>query len=1036
MATNASEDPPLVLEEGTEVSAKFKGAFCEAKIKKVDRIVKCKITLKTTNESQTVNDSNILNATGQKIPLNDLKQGQLVYISKTSEVNPSNLQLATLNRIIDQSVYTVVFNDGDEKCLKRSFIRFKGEKHYLDSETLNNAPLNNPEHFLYPIKSQVKQSPNSSFTESKKQNCGSDIESEAESISNTTCTSLSVKNKKEQGDRENDDEALADGEGDDDNEENISTSSSDDYPPEEKDLFVAQLYKFMDDRGTPMNKVPSINKIDIDLHKLYIIVKKFGGYNKVNKQRSWSDVCKRLGLPSLVSANVINLKSSYKRYLHPYEELHRKLGGSMLVTASSSKRSISSDSKRLFNARYLPQTNQKKSQKNQKKPSENLDQSIQENQEDALNESQEKEFTIESLVNSFQDDGNHQSQEELTLSGMVRNLNENFKKAKKEKEKEKEVKSTNKRLSNSKPKIRRISVDKASEQSKKSKSDEDEDFDDYDEEEDEEEENRVEDEVYNVEPKRKKKAKKNDDGSEESSSTSNTRISKRKSSLSKANDDESENEKKSNESFTKENSSFDQDGKKIYRSCDIELNKIVEVKYGSGKTTYHAKIVQINEENQTMMVHYLGWNNRYDEWIKINQILKVFSDDYGAYKRRKSTKPNLDYSDTRSPAQSSTKSKSSEAKNPKSGKRSSLSSISSSSSSAENKKEPQPIESKEIKVEKKSIVKMRSSDSSSSISSSSDLPITNSSNSSSISSKIKKTLSNDSNILTENDQKSIDLELEKIKNTLPENLLSIKEEIMDFEQKETDQESDLIIEESELDKLNFILSITNELIDNCFILSEQKDKKNEFEKPKSPEYKPKTFCKKDELIPVFTSEMIVSQENKFITKTLINDDLQSPKMEIDIKISVQEFKQNNEEIIKEIPILLEENIKSKPVLNESNLNTTIEVTNNNDNKNFKEKENTNFPVVNKNCNQINSDQNLPKYPFHLIGCKLVGKQKIRFIEEQMRLCREEYAKLKNEMAAIDRKKKKLKRNLLEKSASNSNTNSTAQDETTRIEFKK
>lgn len=53
------------------------------------------------------------------------------------------------------------------------------------------------------------------------------------------------------------------------------------------------------------------------------------------------------------------------------------------------------------------------------------------------------------------------------------------------------------------------------------------------------------------------------------------------------------------------------EGKKIYRSCDIELNKIVEVKYGSGKTTYHAKIVQINEENQTMLVHYLGWNNRY-----------------------------------------------------------------------------------------------------------------------------------------------------------------------------------------------------------------------------------------------------------------------------------------------------------------------------------------------------------------------------------------------------------------------------------------
>jgi hypothetical protein len=52
----------------------------------------------------------------------------------------------------------------------------------------------------------------------------------------------------------------------------------------------------------------------------------------------------------------------------------------------------------------------------------------------------------------------------------------------------------------------------------------------------------------------------------------------------------------------------------------------------------------------------------------------------------------------------------------------------------------------------------------------------------------------------------------------------------------------------------------------------------------------------------------------------------------------------------------------------------------------------------------------------------VGKPKIQFIELQMRLCREEYAKLKNEVAEIDRKKKRLKRNLLEKSASSSNAN--------------
>lgn len=53
------------------------------------------------------------------------------------------------------STYTVIFNDGDEKTLKRSFLRFKGERHFLESETLNNSPLTHPEHFLNPVKNQI-----------------------------------------------------------------------------------------------------------------------------------------------------------------------------------------------------------------------------------------------------------------------------------------------------------------------------------------------------------------------------------------------------------------------------------------------------------------------------------------------------------------------------------------------------------------------------------------------------------------------------------------------------------------------------------------------------------------------------------------------------------------------------------------------------------------------------------------------------------------------------------------------------------------
>lgn len=38
---------------------------------------------------------------------------------------------------------------------------------------------------------------------------------------------------------------------------------------EEKDYFVAQLFKFMDDRGTPLNQSPVINEKDVDLYKLF-----------------------------------------------------------------------------------------------------------------------------------------------------------------------------------------------------------------------------------------------------------------------------------------------------------------------------------------------------------------------------------------------------------------------------------------------------------------------------------------------------------------------------------------------------------------------------------------------------------------------------------------------------------------------------------------------------------------------------------------------------------------------------------------------
>ena len=44
---------------GTQVSAKYKGAFCEAKVRSVDKQVKCRVTFKMGLGSTTISDKDI-----------------------------------------------------------------------------------------------------------------------------------------------------------------------------------------------------------------------------------------------------------------------------------------------------------------------------------------------------------------------------------------------------------------------------------------------------------------------------------------------------------------------------------------------------------------------------------------------------------------------------------------------------------------------------------------------------------------------------------------------------------------------------------------------------------------------------------------------------------------------------------------------------------------------------------------------------------------------------------------------------------------
>ncbi|EDW55396.1 GM18723 [Drosophila sechellia] len=104
------DDPPS-LPVGTEVSAKYKGAFCEAKVSKVVRNIKVKVAYKQGLGSGIVSDDAIKAPTGQ------LRVGAVVEVR-----HPDRKELveATITKIQDCSQYTVVFDDGDITTLRRT----------------------------------------------------------------------------------------------------------------------------------------------------------------------------------------------------------------------------------------------------------------------------------------------------------------------------------------------------------------------------------------------------------------------------------------------------------------------------------------------------------------------------------------------------------------------------------------------------------------------------------------------------------------------------------------------------------------------------------------------------------------------------------------------------------------------------------------------------------------------------------------------------------------------------------------------------
>ncbi|XP_044293446.1 AT-rich interactive domain-containing protein 5A isoform X2 [Varanus komodoensis] len=87
---------------------------------------------------------------------------------------------------------------------------------------------------------------------------------------------------------------------------------------EEEQSFLVNLYKFMKERDTPIERVPHLGFKQINLFKIYKVVEKLGAYELVTGRRLWKNVYDMLGgSPGSTSAATCT-RRHYERLVLPY----------------------------------------------------------------------------------------------------------------------------------------------------------------------------------------------------------------------------------------------------------------------------------------------------------------------------------------------------------------------------------------------------------------------------------------------------------------------------------------------------------------------------------------------------------------------------------------------------------------------------------------------------------------------------------------------------------------------------------------------
>ncbi|XP_076315883.1 LOW QUALITY PROTEIN: uncharacterized protein LOC143228520 [Tachypleus tridentatus] len=725
---NADEPPYLTI--GTDVSAKYRGAFCEAKVKKIMRQLKCKVTFK--------------NSLGSAVLPEDHVRGVPKVGAKVEAKHPEKNQYldAVINKVLDQSLYTVVFDDGDETTLRRTSLCLKSGRHFAESETLDQLPLTNPEHFGNPVVgSKAKRKRRSMLNSSSIEDLSSDEESSPRKVQKPKPKDrdpdLGKVVRIDMGDRRKKDSwfpglivapsaqdglkintkeeylirSFRDGKyyqsskkdvkefqqdinvskientslkaavekalqfiqnevlppqwdsdvlglnstsaEEDDNE--FDSESSDDEPSEEKDHFVAQLYKFMDDRGTPINIAPTVGSRDLNLYKLFKTVHKLGGFNKVSSQNMWKIVLSKMGLPPSVHPTPNQMRSAYKRFLHSFEDFNRKLGCTMVTTSRSSRVRHRSERHRIFSQPKDREVSELKA--TGKETLGKLEKQKKREVKEEENQNEEIEKGRPSRSQTLVKD------EDMSNDGEKQQVKEDHRPRTREEAKREKSASPNKQETLFIPKVEKREKDNV----RKSDGKREMVVTDHDV---KEENSSVKEDKQLKDVKNEKYVKlvKQDEKNLKQVKVDKLAKSKRDhKNLKEEKEDKCMKEKitKGKRKVTEKRSDLLQkvakkqlekpkvvEDEKPHQPEDendnthvkkvegrLELGDRVKVKYGSGKQQkiYEAKITKIETDagEKQYSVHYTGWNVRYDEWVKRRRIIEKITEKIATSKVKK-----------------------------------------------------------------------------------------------------------------------------------------------------------------------------------------------------------------------------------------------------------------------------------------------------------------------------------------------------------------------------------------------------------------